>query len=87
MIIRKTSLPLALGLALTLAACDRPSSQGPGFQHAVPGKAVITVSGVEISEPIFESFAAAQGLSPATAENREARRKLADQLADLELLS
>ena len=87
MIIRKTSLPLALGLALTLAACDRPSSQGPGFQHAVPGKAVITVSGVEISEPIFESFASAQGLSPATAENREARRKLADQLADLELLS
>ncbi|HMP62779.1 MAG TPA: universal stress protein [Phenylobacterium sp.] len=63
MIIRKTSLPLALGLALTLAACDRPSSQSPGFQHAVPGKAVITVSGVEISTPIFESFAAAQGLA------------------------
>ena len=87
MIIRKTSLPLALGLALTLAACDRPSSQSPGFQNAVPGKAVITVSGVEISTPIFESFAAAQGLSPATAENRDARRKLAEQLADLELLA
>ena len=64
MIIRKTSLPLALGLALALAACEKPSSQGPGFQHAVPGKAVVTVSGVEISEPIFESFAAAQGLTP-----------------------
>lgn len=87
MIIRKTSLPLALGLALTLAACDRPSSQSPGFQNAVPGKAVITVSGVEISAPIFESFASAQGLSPATPENRDARRKLAEQLTDLELLS
>ena len=87
MITRKSSLPVLLGLTLVLTACDQPKTTGPGYQSAVPGKAVVTVDGTSISEPVFESFAAAQGLSPATAENREARQKLAEQLTDLELLA
>ena len=87
MIVRKLSLPAAIGLALALTACERPESAGPGFQDAAPGMAVITVNGTAISAPVFESFATAQGLSPATAENTEARQKLAKQLTDLELLA
>jgi len=87
MIVRKLSLPAALGLALALTACDRPQSSGPGFQSAIPGTAVITVNGTTITQPVFESFDSAQGLSPATPDNREARQKLAKQLTDLELLA
>ncbi|MES1993775.1 MAG: peptidylprolyl isomerase [Pseudomonadota bacterium] len=87
MIVRKLSLPAAIGLALALTACERPESAGPGFQNAIPGTAVITVNGTTITQPVFESFASAQGLSPATAENREARQKLVKQLTDLELLA
>ncbi len=87
MIARKLSLPLTLGLALALSACDRSENAGPGFQNAAPGPAVITVNGTALSAPVFESFASAQGLSPATPENREAREQLAKQLTDLELLA
>jgi peptidyl-prolyl cis-trans isomerase C len=88
MIARKLSLPVTLSLVLALAACERPEkAHSPGFQNAVPGVAAITVNGTDISAPIFESFAAAQGLSPASPENNEARHKLAKQLTDLELLA